>query len=95
MEEEQWNFVNKYGRWYFFLFIFVLLQITFFFLDGYKEWHLFQLNPFGEWTMNYVSPFVDWLPLYTNSYFNLVTIVWGIVLTVEGIIFLCRKTPSN
>ncbi|MEI3607692.1 hypothetical protein SPD48_18570 [Pseudogracilibacillus sp. SE30717A] len=95
MEEEQWNFVKKYGRWYFFLFIFVLLQIAFFFLDGYEGWHLFQLNPFGEWTMNYVSPLVDWLPLYTNSYFNLVTIVWGIVLTIEGIIFLYRKTPSN
>lgn len=77
---------KKRVMWYIHLLIFIIIQFVFHTLDGYNGWHIFQLNPLGEKAVQFLSPFVGWFPVYENPHFNLVTIIWGIILIISGLL---------
>ncbi|WP_106498542.1 hypothetical protein [Lentibacillus sp. Marseille-P4043] len=72
--------------WWIHLLIFVSAQLAFFIVDNYSHWVIFNLNPLGEWVEANLSYLWDWIQLYEYQLFNLVTVVWGIALIIDGII---------
>lgn len=77
--------VKKFG-WFIHLLIFASVQFYFFMFDGYSGWHIFNLNPMGEWAVDNLSPLVEWFQLYENDHFNLVTLGWGVILIIDGLV---------
>src|SRR5699024_372212 len=79
---------KKRVKWYLHVLIFAVMQFVFYTLDGYNGWHIFNLNSLGEKAVQFLSPLVEWFAVYENPHFNLVTVVWGIILIINGLLSL-------
>lgn len=78
--------IRQYG-WYIHLLIFVMVQLIFFAFDDVTGWkNIFNLNAGGEWVVSKLSPIWEWFHLYNKPQFNLITVVWGSILIIGGLI---------
>ena len=89
----------KRRRFYIHLIIFAIAQITFFIMDGYSHWTIFNLNPIGEWVEVNLSHLWKWVQIYDYEMFNLLTVTWVIVLLIGGLVsffhnFLSKRGKS-
>ena len=88
MTKTKYNRVSarkKRVKWYLHVLIFAVIQFVFYTLDGYNGWHIFNLNPLGEKAVQFLSPFIDWFQIYEYPYFKLVTVIWGVILIIDGV----------
>lgn len=79
---------KKRRNWFIHLIIFMMGQFAFFILDDYAHWTIFNLNPLGEWIEANLSHLWSWIQLYEFHLFNLVTMIWGLLVIIDGIMLL-------
>ncbi|AVD57090.1 MULTISPECIES: YfzA family protein [Heyndrickxia] len=85
---------KRYG-WYIHLLIFVLAQLVFFIFDNVSaSKNIFNLNDYGKWSVSAISPIYDWLQIYKSPQFNLIFVIWGAILIIDGLIRMLPKRHS-
>lgn len=75
---------KKRGRWFVHLVVFVMVQVIFYLRDTFG-WKIFNLNNVGLWFEETVRP-ITWLQLYDLQILNYITLVWGVLLLLDGIL---------
>ncbi|MFD1435547.1 YfzA family protein [Kroppenstedtia eburnea] len=75
-------------RWLLHLSIFAIFQLLFILFDGSRMWIIFNLNDNGEKMVSLLRPLFDGIQFYASEQLNYVTVVWGIVVVVHGVVSL-------
>ncbi|WP_051359382.1 YfzA family protein [Paucisalibacillus globulus] len=89
--------LKSYG-WYIHLLTFVIVQVLFFVFDDVTGWkNIFNLNDVGEWAISKLSPIWEWFHVYNKPQFNLITVIWGLILIIDGFlrIILWNKKKNS
>jgi len=74
--------------WLIHLLIFILVQGFFMLTDSWKMWAFIYFNDGGKSVVLIMNTYLGNILLYTTDLFNLITIVWGIILIVSGVLYI-------
>lgn len=84
---------KKRGSWFVHLIVFVVVQIGFFLREN-LEWTIFDLNNVGLWFEETMPP-IKWMQLYDLKILNYVTLIWGILLLLDGLLTIRKNVNSR
>ncbi|WP_010094293.1 hypothetical protein [Ornithinibacillus scapharcae] len=90
--QEKQETKKKRASWFVHLIVFVLVQIGFMMRETF-DWEIFNLNNVGLWFEETVGP-ITWLQLYDLQILNYVTLIWGALLLIDGMLSLRKYVIS-
>jgi len=88
-------FRSNVGKWLLHLTVFSIFQMIFMLTDGSPFWTFLNPNNVGEMLKDIFKPIFDHFQIYSSTHLNYVTVVWGTVVVVHGVISLVKTLLTN
>ncbi|MFD2627403.1 hypothetical protein [Oceanobacillus kapialis] len=68
--------------------IFIIIQLAFFAIGDYEDWHIFKLNGGGESVAAFLKPIEDYVHIHQSYQFNVITafLIVALILHVGSIL---------